>query len=231
MTKESRQIEAARSKNSAYDKRLNDHISSLELAMKSRKVHLLSEEATTKDFLDGILSTQGYSVEGKDSVLHKQTTNVNRTRQRKDRSRSLSKFDEKLKEIREARQSERSRDNGLLPFSAQQMTEFRIKRNLYRSRSEHNLLKLYEKHTTSYKITKNQETVFPLYQRKTIATEAYHRSLSVSESPIRRQKAKKTLNNHLVLANDWFDLSSSWPSTSSDSTNQTRLPSLDLGYR
>lgn len=199
--------------------------------MKSRRVRLLSDEATTKDFLDGILSTQGYNIEGRDSVFEKQIKNDNRTNQGKTGSRSLSKFDEKLKEIKDARQIERGRDNGILPFSVQQLTEFRIKRNLYRSRSEHNLLKQCEKQTSPYKITKDQETVFPLYQRKTIATEAYQRSLSVNEPPLRRLKPKQSSNNNLVLANDWFDLSSSWPSTSSDSTNQTKLPSLDSGYR
>ena len=230
VTKESRQVEAARSKNSAYNKRLNDHISSLDLELKSRRVRLLSDEATTKDFLDGILSTHGYSVEGRDSVLDKQTTNIKRIRQRKDRSRSLSKFDEKLKEIRDARQTERGKDNGCVSFSGQHLTEYGIKKNLYRSRSVHNLLKECEKHNPAYKITRDQDTVFPLYHRKNIATEAYQRSLSIVEPPLRRIKPK-TSNNHLVLANDWFDLSSSWPSTKAFPTNQTRLPSLDYGYR
>ena len=231
VTKESRQVEAARSKNSAYDKRLNDQITSLDLEMRSRRVRLLSDEATTKDFLDGILSTHGYSIEGRDSVFDNRKTIINRKRQRKDRSHSLSKFDEKLKEIRDARQNERDKDNELLPTFGKHLSEFRIKRNLYRSRSEHNLLKQYEQQIPPYKITKDQNTVFPLYQRKTIATEAYHRSLLVNEPPIRRLKTRGQSNNHHVLANDWFDLSKSWPSTASNFTNQTKLPSLDFGYR
>lgn len=219
MTKESRQVEAARSKNSAYDKRLSDQISDLDLELKTRRVRLLSDEANTKDFLNGILSTRGYSTEGRNSEIEHSA----KVRQRRRRSRSLSKFDEKLREIREARRTERYKTSSFQRFPVTNLTEFRIKRNLYRSKSEHNLLKECEKNNPSYKITAEQETVFPLYQRKTIAQDAYRRAQSVVETPLRR---KKTVKGGLILANDWFDLSSSWPQTKDFTSSRTTLPSL-----
>lgn len=206
VAKETRQVEAARNKNSSYDKRLDNQISSLDLELKSRRVRLLSDEASVKDFLGGILCTQGCGVISQPSDSNTHRARNKEVHKRKQKSGSLNKFDERLREIREARQTERYKTSSFEPFPDVNLTEYGIKRNLYRSRSEHNLLKHCEKYNPAYKITKEQQTVFPLYQRKTIAMDAYQRSLSLTEPPLSRSNKSKVLSKNQILANDWFDV-------------------------
>ena len=229
MTKESRYVEAARNKNSSYDKRLSTEKSSLDLKLKSRRVRLLSDEASVKDFLGEILSTDGCRIVSPTSPTgsNKNITNLRRN----GNSRSLNEFDEKLKEMRKVREIERHKTSSFPSFPVS-LTEYRIKRNLYRSKSEHNLLKECEKHNSVYQIIKEQKTVFPLYRRKTVAMDAYQRSLSGIEPRINLSSKQKSSQGDFFPTKEMFAPQGHSNSVLYDKLprGQSKLPHIEIPY-
>ena len=231
VTKESCKVEAARNKNSSYEKRLSDEMSSLDLELKSRRVRLLSDEASVKDFLGEILTTEGGKVASPSTLIGKQRHGKRSLRTGP--SRSLSEFDEKLKQIKKARETERYKTSTFPSLHGLHLAEYRIKRNLYRTKSEHNLLKECEKHSTVYNIINDQKTIYPLYRRKTVAMDAYQRSLSYIEPPLSPKGRRKSVKNtDIFVTSKQFTqqgiMSSSVSKTKHFSERQGKLPHIPV---